>query len=225
MTRRQWTGLAGLVFGAGMLGAIALFGSTPDSDQADAVAKYTEFWADDDYQQRASTGQVIFTYLTVLLLCFAAGLRKVVGADNSAAKSVILAAGTSAAVLLTVGSTLISGVGLAGAESSGYKVDGNHALLLESVGYYILVAGTMSAAAMAVAVSLENRRTRVLPAWTIVLTGLLALGQLGSIYTAWSGFFLLPAWSIVIGICLLVTKGASGPDGQAASTARDPVAA
>lgn len=225
MTRKQWTGLAGLVFGAVMLVAVLYIGSTPDSDGAGAVAKYTEYWTDDDNQQRAAIAQLLFTYLTVVLLCFAAGLRKVVGADNSAMKSVILAAGTAAAALLMVGGTLTSGVGLAGDQTSGYQVDGNHALLLESVGYFILVAATMSAAAMAVAVSLENRRTRVLPAWTIGLTGLFALGQLGSIYTAWSGFMLLPIWSIVIGICLLATKGAAAPDSQAASAARDSVAA
>lgn len=216
--------MAGLVFGAAMFGAIALIGSTPESDGADAIARYTEFWSDEDKQSKASLGQVLFSYLTVVLVCFAAGLRKVVGADNSAAKSVILAAGTASAALLMVGGTLVSGVGLAGAETDGYKVDGNQALLLEGLGYYVLVAATMTAAAMAVAVSLDNRRTRALPAWTIAVTGLFALGQLGSIYTSWSGFFLMPIWCVIIGVCLLATKGPAA-DSEASAAARDSVAA
>ena len=42
--------------------------------------------------------------------------------------------------------------------------------------------------------------------WTIVLTVLLALAGLGSIFTAWLGFMVLPLWAVVIGVCLLATK-------------------
>jgi hypothetical protein len=34
---------------------------------------------------------------------------------------------------------------------------------------------------------------------------------LGSIFVAWVGFMLLPVWSVLMGVCLLVTRSAEEP--------------
>lgn len=203
MSRRQWTGLGALLFGAVMLIGVFTSGSTPDSTGTGAVARYTDYWKSTDHQDKAALGSIILTYACVLLVAMAAGLRQLLAAtDDGPLPALVLSAGTMAAALLGVGGALMNGVGLAGAES-GYQADGNHGLLLEGVGYYTLAAAMMAGAAMAVAVSLSNRRARVLPQWTMALTGLFALAALGSIFTAWIGFMLLPVWAIVTGICLL----------------------
>jgi asparagine N-glycosylation enzyme membrane subunit Stt3 len=77
----------------------------------------------------------------------------------------------------------------------------------------------MAAAVMAVAFSLSNRRARVVPQWTLVLSALLAIAGLGSIFTAWIGFMVLPLWGVVMGVCLLATK-----DPVAVDPSREPAA-
>lgn len=206
MTRRQWTGLGALLFGVVMLTGVLVTGSTPDSDGAGAVARYTDYWKSSDHQDKSVLASVVLTYACVLLLTMAAGLRQLLAArDDGPLPALVLSAGTAAAVLLGVGAVLANGVGIAGAEG-GYQTDGNHGLLVESVGYYILTLAMMAGAAMAVAASLSNRRARQLPQWTAVVTALLALSALGSIFTAWIGFMLFPGWAIVIGVCLLAVR-------------------
>ena len=206
MSRRQWAGLAGLLFGIAMIVGVAVSGTTPDNTGAGAIDRYTEYWADADNQDKAALGGIILTYACVLLVCFAAGLGHLLRRlDDGPLPTLVAAAGAASAALLGAGSALVNGAGLAAAES-GHEPDGNTALLVESVGYYTLTTGIMLAAVMAVATSLSNRRTRVLPQWTAILSALLALATIGSIFTAWLGFMIFPAWAIVIGICLLVIR-------------------
>jgi hypothetical protein len=209
MTRRQWIGSAGVLFGAVMLAGVFSSGTTPDNGGSGAVQRYTEYWADSSHQDKAALGSVLLTYACVLLALFAAGLRSLLVGGGLA--RVVLAGGTAAAATMAVASTLLNGVGIAAAES-GYEADGNHALLLEGLGYYAMATAMMLAAAMAVAFGLANRTERVVPQWTLVLGGLLGLIALGTIFVAWVGFILLPVWAIVIGLCLLVTRGAVTED-------------
>ena len=208
MTRRQWTGLAGVLFGIVMLVGVFISGTTPDSTGSGAAERYTKYWSDSGHQDKASIAAIIHTYAWVLLVVFAAGLRSLLNVlDDGVERFVVLAAGTASAALFGVGAALVNAPGVAAAETS-YKADGNQALLLESVGYYALTAGMMMAAAMAVAFSLANRRGRIVPQWTLVLSALLGLAGLGSIFSAWVGFMLLPLWAVVMGGLLLLTRGA-----------------
>lgn len=213
MTRRQWTGLAGVLFGVLMVAGVFISGATPNSTGSGAVDRYTEYWSDKGNQDKASYGSIVMTYACVLLVCFAAALSRLLRArDDGPLPSLVLGAGAGAGALIGIGGPLVNGAGLAAAET-GYKADGNMALMLESVGYYALTAGIMLAAAMAVAAALSNRRAAVLPGWTLFLAGLLGLVALGSIFTAWIGFLLFPIWAIVVGAVLLATR-----DGEPAAT-------
>lgn len=206
MSRRQWIGLAGVLFGAVMLAGVFTSGTTPDSTGSGAVDRYAEYWTDEGNQDRAALGSIVLTYACVLLACFAAGLSHLLRRiDDGPLPGVVLNAGTASAALLGVGSALMNSPGVAAAENA-YEPDGNAALHLEAVGYYTLTTAVMLAGAMAVAAALSNRRAHVLPGWTAVLAGLLALATVGSIFTAWIGFILLPVWAVVVGLCLLVMR-------------------
>jgi hypothetical protein len=211
MTRRQWTGAVAVLFGVLMLIGLLLSGTTPDNGKG-AIERYTKFWSDADHQDRAKLGAILLTYAWVLLAVLAALLRHLLrGLDDGPHRVVILSTGTAAAALFGVGSTLVNGAGIAASSAKGYEVDGNDAIFLESVGYYVLTTGMMMAAAMVVAFALANRRVGLVPQWTVVLSGLMALVGLASIVTAWLGFMLFPVWAIVVGGCLLATRGAPEP--------------
>lgn len=212
MSRRQWTGVAGVLFGVLMFVGIVSSGSTPDRDLSNAAEAYAEYWADSGHQDAASRGSLILIYAWAMLVCFAAGLRHLLrrGGDDGPLPALTLAAGTACAATFGVAGMLINGVGLAGAEG-GYTADGDAAMLVESIGYYTASAAMMLAAVTVVSASVANRRARVLPQWTIALTVLVAIAGAGTIFTAWLGFMLLPLWSVVVGIVLLVVKS-SDPD-------------
>ncbi|HUR14253.1 MAG TPA: hypothetical protein VM097_07145 [Mycobacteriales bacterium] len=211
MTRRQWTGLAGILFGALMVIGVTTSGTTPDTGTG-AVERYTKYWADGGHQDRAALGSILLTYACVLLALFSAALGSLLSrTEDGGLRSVVLSTGTAAAATLAAGAALLNGVGIAAAESSGYAPDGSQALLVEAIGYYTAATAMMMAGAMAVAFSLANRRARLVPQWTTVLSGLLGLVALGSIFVAWIGFMVLPVWSVVIGVCLLVRRQSEDP--------------
>lgn len=217
MTRQRWTGVAAIGFGVLMFVGILISGSTPDRDAADAAEKYAEYWQQSENQDNASRGAMLLIYAWALMVCFAAGLRHLLrrGGDDGPLPSLALAAGTASAALFGAGGMLINGAGLAGAEG-GYTADGGAAMLTESVGYYTVTAAMALAAVMAVAASMSNRRARVLPQWTLALTVLVAIAGAGSIFTAWMGFMLLPIWSVVVGLVLVMTRAADAEDAPGA---------
>lgn len=208
MSRRQWIGSAGVLFGVVLFVGIVSSGTTPDRDGSDAAELYQAFWADEGNSDAASRGSMMLSYATVLLVLLSAGLHWLLRqADDGPLPAVVLGGGIASAAGFGAGAALLNGAGNAAAEG-GYEPDGGSALLVESIGYYTATTAVMAAAAMAVAFSLSNRRARVVPQWTIVLSALLGLAGLGSIFTAWVGFMVLPLWGVVIGICLLATKEA-----------------
>lgn len=219
MSRRQWIGLAAVLFGVIMFVGIVSSGATPDRDGSDAAELYQTYWSDDGNSDAASRGSIMITYATVLFLLAAAGLHWLLRqVDDGPLPVVVLAAGVASAAGFGATGALINGVGNAAAEG-GYEPDGGSALLVESIGYYTATAAVMAAAAMAVAFSLSNRRARVVPQWTLVLSALLGLAGLGSIFSAWAGFMLLPLWAVVTGVCLLATKEGAAVDATPAPTA------
>lgn len=224
MSRRQWTGLAGVLFGALMLAGIVTSGTTPESTAGEAAQRYTDYWSDSGNQDRAWLGSFLLTYACVLLTCFAAGLRTVLRRrDDGPLPNLVLTAGAAAAALLGAGSALVNAPGIAASENA-YAAEGNEALLLEAVGYYVLTTGIMCAAAMVLATALSNRVARVLPGWLLVLAGLVALVGVGSIFTAWLGFLLVPAWAVVTGVCLLVQRDRVPDDDRVVERSAAPVA-
>lgn len=212
MSRRQWIGLAGVLFGVLMFLGITMSGTTPDSGGSDAAERYQAFWADESNSDAASRGSMVLTYATVLLLLLTAGLHWLLRrVDDGPLPVVVLAGGIASATGFGAASALLNGAGNAAAES-GYEPDGGSALLVEAIGYYSATAAVMAAAAMAVGFSLSNRRARVVPQWTLALSALLGLAGLGSIFTAWIGFMVLPLWGVVMGVCLLATKESAAVD-------------
>jgi len=222
MTRTRLTGAAGLVFGIAFF-LLGMFGlSTPDNGGAGAPARFVSFWQSSSHQSQALWTGVACTYLTVLLLLFIGGLRGLLrSVDAGPLPGLVAMLGTAAAVLVFSGVMLLLAVGITSHESHGFKVDGNTALVFDNVSYGIAAIGLMSAGAAAVCTSLVVRRTRVLPMWTAWVGFLAGLPALGSVFTAWVDFVLLPLWTVVVGIALLMVKADMVP----AAAVREPIGA
>src|SRR5687768_18593912 len=117
MSRRQWTGLAGVLFGVVMLAGVFTSGTTPNSTGSGAAERYTEYWADSGHQDRAALGAILLTYACVLLAAFAGGLRFLLRRiDDGPLPTLVAATGAAAAALFGVGSALSNAPGIAAAE-------------------------------------------------------------------------------------------------------------
>jgi hypothetical protein len=210
MTRTRWTGLAGLLFGIGFFFTVVFAGTTPESDNANSVQLYADYWKDTSHQSHSVWAAIALSFAFLLLIAFAAGLRdRLRAVDAGPLPSLVLAAGTASAALLLAGGQLGLAIGVTLDQSKGYDVDGKTAMLFDSVAYQVMAPGLMAGAVMATVVGILTLRTKVLPTWTAWLGFLLGLTALGTYYSAWAGFFGLPLWSAVIGIVLLLRTDAA----------------
>src|SRR5690349_1516657 len=133
MTRNRWTGLAGLVFGISWFVTVMYAGSTPDTDDADAVQQYADYWKDTSHQSRALVAALILTFSFLILVGFAAGLRdRLRSVDTGPLPSYVLAAGTVSAGLLLVGGVMGLSIGVTLDQAKSFEVDGNTAMLFDS---------------------------------------------------------------------------------------------
>lgn len=205
MTRSRWTGLAGILVGLGLFSINIISGSTPDTGDRNAVQKYADFWNKSSHQSRAVVCAMVLTYVFLLLIGFAAGLRdRLRTVDSGPLPSLVLAAGTAAAALILVGAEASFAVGVTGDQGKAFAVDGKTAVVLDNLGYQLMAPGLMAAALMAVVTGILTLRTRVLPVWTAWLGFLFGLGAIGSYFSAWTGFIALPIWTVVMGVVLLL---------------------
>lgn len=189
-----------------MIAGILVAGSTPDTDRKNPAELYQAYWSSSSHQDRAAASSIILSFACVLLVAFAAALAGLLRQrDEGPLPTVVGAGGTAAAAMLAAGAALLNGIGVAAMDSH-YEPDGNTAILFENAGYLAAAVGMMSAAAMVVAWSMSNRRARVVPQWTLAVGVLVAIAGLGSYFTAWTLFMLLPAWSAIVAICLLVQR-------------------
>jgi hypothetical protein len=219
MTRTRWTGMAGLLFGIGFFFTVVFAGTTPESDNANSVQLYADYWKDTSHQSHSVWAAIALSFAFLLLIAFAAGLRdRLRAVDPGPLPSLVLAAGTASAALLLAGGQLGLSIGVTLDQSKGFDVDGKTAMLFDSVAYQIMAPGLMAGAVMATVVGILTLRTRVLPAWTAWLGFLLGLTAVGTYYSAWAGFFGFPLWSAVVGIALLLRSDAAA-DGPGAPLA------
>jgi hypothetical protein len=219
MTRTRWTGMAGLLFGIGFFFTVVFAGTTPESDNANSVQLYADYWKDTSHQSHSVWAAIALSFAFLLLIAFAAGLRdRLRAVDPGPLPSLVLAAGTASAALLLAGGQLGLSIGVTLDQSKGFDVDGKTAMLFDSVAYQIMAPGLMAGAVMATVVGILTLRTRVLPAWTAWLGFLLGLTAVGTYYSAWAGFFGFPPWSAVVGIALLLRSDAAA-DGPGAPLA------
>jgi hypothetical protein len=225
MTRNRWTGLAGILYAIGFFSMTFIVPSTPDTGNSDAVQKYADFWSKSSHQSRATVGAMVLTYLFLLLVAFAAGLRdRLRAVDAGPLPSLVLAAGAVAATLILVGGEASFAVGLTGDQAKTFTVDGKTAMIFDNLGYQLLAPGLMAAAVMAVATGIVTLRTRVLPVWTAWLGFLLGLACVGSFFSAWTAFIGLPLWTAVISVVLLL-RAEPGVAARVPVEQREPVSA
>jgi hypothetical protein len=203
----RWLALAGILF-AILFVAGFLFAGSIDTSESDA--KIISDVKDSGTQTFTIVGAYLMAVAAVLLLCFAARLRALLGEAEGGRETVaglaFVGGGVCAALILvgafalaTVPAALVFG-------SSPDPTNADAARFIPQFGFGIVLVGAMFAAiVMILSTSIIVLRTGALPAWFgwfgIVVSIVLLFGA------AFFPVIALPIWAIVAAILLLRSSG------------------
>lgn len=186
---------------------VSLGGSVPDTSEADAARELTEFWGKESNQTKAMVSGFLGLYTAFLLVWFAAGLRTILRqADDGPGPTAAVAGGVVGAVLLVASIFLHGAVGITLRVSDGYRLDANHAILVETTSYLLWAGALTGLGVLTLATSLVARRTGLLPTWVVWFGFLVTLVALVGPFLAFFGFLLFPLWLAAVSMNLLVRR-------------------
>ena len=204
----RWLALAGILF-AILFVVGFLFASSIDTSESDA--KIISDVKDSGTQTFTIVGAYLMAAAAVLLLCFAARLRTLLGeaeGGHETLAGLAFVGGGVCATLIMVGAFALAAVPAALVfGNSPDPTNADAARFIPQFGFGIVLVGAMfSAIVMMLSTSIIALRTGVLPAWFGWL------GIVASIVVLFSAFFFpviaLPIWALVAGILLLRSGGA-----------------
>jgi hypothetical protein len=203
----RWLALAGILF-AILFVVGFLFANSIDSRESDA--KIISDVKDSGMQTVTIVGAYLMAVAAVLLLCFAARLRALLGEAEGGRETLAglaFVGGGVCATLIMVGAFALATVPAAIVfGSSPDPTSADAARYIPQFGFGIVLVGAMfSAIVMMLSTSIIALRTGVLPAWFGWL------GIVASIVVLFSAFFFpviaLPIWVLMGGILLLGRTG------------------
>jgi len=204
----RWLALAGILF-AILFVVGFLFASSIDTSESDA--KIISDVKDSGTQTFTIVGAYLMAVAAVLLLCFAARLRTLLGEAEGGRETLAglaFAGGGVCATLIEVGAFAFAAVPAALVFGSSPDPTGaDAARYIPQFGFGIVLVGAMfSAILMILSTSIITLRTGVLPAWFgwfgVVVSIVLLFGA------AFFPAIALPIWALVAGILLLRSGGA-----------------
>ena len=203
----RWLALAGILF-AILFVVGFLFAGSIDTSESDA--KIISDVKDSGTQTFTIVGAYLMAVAAVMLLCFAARLRTLLGeaeGGHETLASLAFVGGGVCAALIMVGAFALAAVPAALVfGSSPDPTNADAARYIPQFGFGIVLVGAMfSAIVMMLSTSIIALRTGVLPAWFGWL------GIVASIVVLFSAFFIpviaLPIWALVAGVLLLRSGG------------------
>lgn len=194
MTRfERFQPLAGAIAGLLLIAGLALTWGDPSSETA--LDETYSYWADNRGQHQIS-GLLLAPLVAFLLVFFGAGLKRHLEHDEDAGHGTVAFGGA------VLAATTFALVGMLEGAATNAAHEGEQAATytLSQLHSYDWLAWNASFAAVLLATGLGALRNGSLPtplAWASVAIGASLLTPLGLF-----GFFLLPAWLIVVGLML-----------------------
>jgi hypothetical protein len=207
----RWAPLTGVVFAVLLFVGAMAGGNTPDSD-ASATKAVTFFHSHHTGQQ---TSAYLIVYSIVFGLFFAAALRSHLRARTEG--DGLIALGFAGMIVLATSAGVITGIDLAAADVPGKIAPAAEQALnvLQNDVFYGMLVGTgvfMLANGLVIAANAAAAIPKWL-GWVAVVLGVVGLTPLG-----WITLIIgLPAWSLVVGVVMLVRQSANVPAAAAAT--------
>jgi hypothetical protein len=205
----RWLALAGILFAILFVVGFFMAGSI---DTSESDANIISDVKDSGTQTATIAGAYLMAVAAVMLLCFAARLRTLLGEAEGGRETLAglaFVGGGVCAALILVGAFALAAVPAALAfGSSPDPTSADAARYIPQFGFGIVLVGAMfSAIVMILSTSIVALRTGVLPTWFgwfgVVVSVVLLFGA------AFFPAIALPIWAIVASILFLRSKGAA----------------
>lgn len=213
----RWSALAGILFVALFVVALALTGNTGDTP-----SEVQEWYADDGNQTQAIVAWFIWVASALAFLSFLGTMRDMlVRAEGGPGTLSALVFGPG----LVFTALYIAGVSLfaapaALADDADFKLDPNTAQMLSDAGYFLLVGGVMVASILVLSASTAALRTGILPGWLGWIGLVVAVAMFFAIFFV--PILVFVAWVLVVSLVMLVAawrvRGGIAPPPPAPTT-------
>jgi hypothetical protein len=214
----RWSALAGILFVALFVVALALTGNTGDTP-----SEVQKWYADDRNQTQAIVAWFIWVASALAFLSFLGTMRDMlVRAEGGPGTSSALVFGPGLVfTALYIGGVSLFAAPAALADDADFKLDPNTAQMLNDAGYFLLVGGVMVASILVLSASTAALRTGILPAWLGWVGLVVAVAMLFAIFFV--PILVFVAWVLVASLVMLVAAwrvrgGAVPPPGARTST-------
>jgi hypothetical protein len=195
----RWSALAGVLFVALFIIALALSGNTGNNP-----SEVQQWYADDGNQTTQIVAWFLYVASALAFLSFLGTLRDMlVRAEGGPGTLSALVFGPG----LVFTGLYVAGVSLfaapaALADDTDFKLDPNTAELFSNAGYFLLVGGVMVASILVLSASTAALRTGVLPAWLGWVGLIVAVAMLFAVFFV--PILVFVGWVLVVSLVMLV---------------------
>jgi hypothetical protein len=195
----RWSALAGVLFVALFIVALALTGNTGDNP-----SEVQQWYADDGNQTKAIVAWFIWVASALAFLSFLGTLRDMlVRAEGGPGTLSALVFGPGLVFTgLYVAAVSLFAAPAALADDSDFKLDANTAQMSNDAGYFLLVGGVMVASILVLSASTAALRTGILPAWLGWIGLIVAVAMLFAIFFV--PILVFVGWVLVVSLVMLV---------------------
>jgi hypothetical protein len=206
----RWSALAGVLFVALFVVALALTGNTGDNP-----SEVQEWYADEDNQTKTIVAWFIWVASALAFLSFLGTLRDMlVRAEGGPGtlSALVFGPGLVFTSLYVAGVSLIAAPAVL-ADDSDFELDPNTAQLANDAGYFLLAGGVMVASILVLSASTAALRTGILPAWLGWVGLIVAVAMLFAIFFV--PILVFVGWVLVVSFVMLVAawrvRGGAAP--------------
>lgn len=217
-TLTRWSPMAGLVYAVlYVVGLLLIVGEGIDEKSDAGIASY---YADSGNRTGDIVGLFLVAVSLLFFLVFVSVLRerlRAADADGAALSGVAAGSGVAAAALFLAGAAAFSATAMAVNFMDEFAVDANLARLQFALAYAFLSGAVILGCGLVLATSALALRTPVLPTW-MGWVGLVAV-VLAVAEMFLLPVFVIPAWSLLVGILLAARAPTALP---AAAVGRSP---
>lgn len=206
----RWSALAGILF-------VALFtvGMAMSGTETDTPARVQAWFADSGHQARGFAAFFLVVASGIAFLSFLGTLRNVLmraEGGPGTLSTLVFGPGVAFVALADAGFAAFTAPS-ALANDKDFKLDPNTANLVQDLGWFLLVAGVMTASIVVMTTSIAALRMAVLPAW-LGWTGLVvAVLMLFAFF--WIPILIFLAWVLLVSLVMVVAasrvRGAAPP--------------
>jgi hypothetical protein len=195
----RWSALAGVLFVALFIVALARTGNT-----GDPPSEVQQWYADDGNQTQAIVAWFIWVASALAFLSFLGTLHDMlVRAEGGPGTLSALVFGPGLVFTgLYVAAVSVFAAPAALADDSDFKLDANTAQMSNHAGYFLLVGGVMVASILALSASTAALRTGILPAWLGWIGLIVAVAMLFAIFFV--PILVFVGWVLVVSLVMLV---------------------